>query len=112
MGRTLSMSKKVIFNGIEILTSEDDISAKSFFDFTEEVIGLLESSLDDSDANFHLSISTEFFMNRPPKHSIYVNGLKNPKTKAKLVRILQRSAGVLRGHATGTARVNLIISDR
>ena len=106
------MSKKVILNGIEVLTLEDDISARSFFDFTEEVIGLLETDLDASDANFTLSIRTEFFMDQPPKHSIYVNGLNISKTKAKLVRILQRAAGILRGCAIGTARINLMIIDR
>ena len=106
------MSKKVVFNGIEILTSEDDLSAKSFFDFTEEVIRLLESNLDDSDADFHLSISTEFFMNRLPKHRIFVDELKNQGTKEKLVKILQRAASRLHGHTSGTARVNLLINDR
>ena len=56
--RFIIMSKRVVFNGIEILTSEDDISAKSFFDFAEEVIELLETSLDKTDENFHLSINT------------------------------------------------------
>lgn len=106
------MSKKVIFNGIEISTSEDDISAKSFFDFTEEVISLLESHLDGSDSNFNLSINTEFFLNRKPKHNIYISGLKNQRTKEKVVNILQRTAGMLQGHASGTARVNLQINDR
>jgi len=109
---SLGSYKKVVFNGVEILTSEDDISARSFFDFTEEVIRLLESNLDDSDGNFRLSISTEFFMNKPPKHSIYVNGLNNQQTREKVVRILQRTAGKLRGHAKGTAKVNLLVSDR
>lgn len=106
------MGKKVVFNGIEILTSEDDISARSFFDFTEEVIDMLETDLDRSDENFHLSINTEFFMNRPPKHSISVNGLTNQRTREKVMKILQRTAGILHGHATGNARVNLLIEDR
>ncbi len=106
------MGKKVIFNGIEILTSEDEISARSFFDFTEEVIDLLEAGLDGSDENFHLSINTEFFMNRPPKHSISVNGLKNQRTREKVMTILQRTAGVLHGHASGIAKVNLLVEDR
>jgi hypothetical protein len=105
------MSKKVVFDGIEILTSEDDVSARSFFDFTEELIGLLESNLDGTDENFHLSVNTEFFFNKPPKHSISVNGLKNLRTREKVMIILQRTAGVLHGHATGIARVNLSIED-
>lgn len=105
------MDKKVVFNGIEILTSEDDVSAKSFFDFTEEVIDLLEKDLDKSDENFHLIINTEFFLNRKPKHSISVNGLNNQRTRGKVVKILQRAAGILSGHATGTASVNLLIED-
>lgn len=110
--RPMFMDKKVVFNGIEILTSEDDVSAKSFFDFTEEVIDMLERDLDKNDENFHLSINTEFFVNRKPKHSISVNGLSNQKTRGKVVKILQRAASLLSGHATGTASVNLIIDDR
>jgi hypothetical protein len=106
------MDKRVVFNGIEILTSEDDISAKSFFDFTEDVIELLEKDLDKSDENFRLSIHTEFFLSGKPKHSISVNGLSNQKTRGKVVKILQRAAVVLSGHATGTASVNLLIEDR
>ena len=106
------MGKKVVFNGIEILTSEDDISARSFFDFTEEVIDLLETSLDGTDENFHLSINTEFFLNKSPRHSISVNGLSSQRTRDKVMRILQRTAGILTGHASGTARVNLLIEDR
>jgi hypothetical protein len=105
------MDKKVIFNGIEILTSEDDVSAKSFFDFTEEVIVLLEKDLDKSDENFRLIINTEFFQNKKPKHSISVNGLSNQQTRGKVVKILQKASGVLSGHATGTASVNLVIED-
>ncbi|MBI5964616.1 MAG: hypothetical protein HY863_14145 [Chloroflexi bacterium] len=106
------MGKKVIFNGIEILTTEDDVSARSFFDFTEEVIDLLEENLDGNDENFHLSINTEFFMNKPPKHSISVNGLKNQGTREKVMKVLQRAAGILHGHASGTAKVNLLVEDR
>ena len=109
--RFIIMSKRVVFNGIEILTSEDDISAKSFFDFAEEVIELLEMSLDKTDENFHLSINTEFFSNRKPQHRIYVNGLKNQATRAKLLKILQRSNSLLSGHAVGTASVNLALED-
>ena len=109
--RFIIMSKRVVFNGIEILTSEDDISAKSFFDFAEEVIELLETSLDKTDENFHLSINTEFFSNRKPQHRIYVNGLKNQATRVKLLKILQRSNSLLSGHAVGTASVNLAIED-
>ena len=105
------MSKNVVFNGIEILTSEDDISARSFFDFTEEVIDLLETNLDGTDENFHLSINTEFFLNRSPKHSISVNGLTNQRTREKVMKILKRTSGILTGHATGTASVNLRIVD-
>jgi hypothetical protein len=105
------MSKKVVFNGIEIFFSEDDISAKSFFDFVEEVIILLERSLDEADENFHLRINTEFFLNRKPKHSISVNGLKNQKTRDKVVVILQKANSVLSSHAVGTASVNLSIED-
>ena len=109
--RFIIMSKRVVFNGIEILTSEDDISAKSFFDFAEEVIELLEMSLDKTDENFHLSINTEFFSNRKPQHRIYVNGLKNQATRVKLLKILQRSNSLLSGHAVGTASVNLAVED-
>lgn len=106
------MDKKVVFNGIEILISDDDASAKNYFDFTEEVIDSLERDLDKNDENFRLIINTEFFINRKPKHTISVNGLKNPKTRGKVVKILQRAAGLLSGHATGTASVNLLIEDK
>ncbi|MBI5352613.1 MAG: hypothetical protein HZB50_08270 [Chloroflexi bacterium] len=106
------MCKRVVFNGIEISTSENDVSAKSFFDFTETIISLLESHLDGSDSNFHLSINTQFFTNKTPKHSIQLNGLKNQRTKRKVVKIFQRTAGMLNGYASGTARVSLLVNDR
>ena len=109
--RFIAMDKRVVFNGIEILTSEDDLFAKSFFDFSEEVIDLLEKDLDKSDENFHLIINTEFFLNKKPKHNISVNGLNNLKTRGKVVKILQKATGLLTGRVTGTASVDLLIQD-
>ncbi len=109
--RLIVMDKKVVFNGIEILTSEDDASTKSFFDFAEEVIDLLEKELDSSDENFNLIIKTEFSLNKKPKHNITANGLNNLKTRGKVVKILQRANGLLTGRVTGTASVHLLIQD-
>lgn len=105
------MDKRVIFNGIEILTSDDDASAKSFFEFTQQVIELLEQEMDRSDDNFRLDIRTDFSKNTRPKHHISVNGLNNQKTKAKIVRVLQSASNIIAGGASGSASVSLIVED-
>ncbi len=105
------MSKKIVLNGMEIIDSVDDICTRSFFDFTEEVIDQLESKLERGEENFHISIRTEFFLNKSPKNNISVQGLTNPKTKDKVMVIMQRSACRLSGNASGTARVNLLVED-
>ncbi len=103
------MDKRVVLNGIEILSLEEDTSAKSFFDFIEEVIDLLEKNLDKNDENFCLIIHTKFFVNRKPEHTISFNGLINLKTRSKVVKILKRTTWLITVHAAGTASVNLLI---
>ena len=105
------MSKKIILNGMEILISVDNVCAKSFFDFTEGVIHQLENRLDNSEENFHIRITTEFSLTGSPKNNISVNGLTNQRTKEKVMAILQENVGLLSGHTSGTARVNLIVED-
>ena len=63
------MDKKVIFNGIEILTNEADSSALSLLGFVESVIDYLESDLDRVDENFHLSINIDFTPDNPTTHT-------------------------------------------
>jgi len=101
------MSKKIAFEGIEILIPESDESAKSLFNFTEEVINLLENELDNTDQNFHLNISVEYFSERKPKISIVLNNSLNQKTRIKICEVLGDASGILSGNSRGTASINL-----
>lgn len=105
------MSKNVIFNGIEILATEDDVPTKNFFDFTEEIMGKLGSELDEQDQNFHLQIHTDFYPNRPPKHRIYVNGLSNARTREKVISILKRTTSLFTKESAVSMNVNLMVQD-
>ena len=105
------MSKKVVFNGIELSTSKDDVSTKSFFDFTGEVIDLLETELDNADENFNLNINTEFAYNKLPKLNVSVNGLTDQKTRGKIMKILERASNALIGRVAGTVNISLLIED-
>ncbi len=77
------MDKKVVFTGIEILTNENDSSARSLLGFVESVILRLESDLDRVDENFHLVINVDFSPNCPAKHSFSLTNLINNSTRKK-----------------------------
>lgn len=106
------MSKKVVFNGIEILTAEDDASARSLLGIVESVIDRLESGLDRVDENFHLFINMDFSPNRPVKHSFSVTNLSNNGTRKKVMRILEKSTNSYENEITGTVKVDLQVEDR
>lgn len=99
--------KKIAFEGIEILIAESDSLVKSIFNFTEEVINLLENELDNTDQNFHLNISVEYFPERKPKTSIVLNNSINQKTSRKICEVLGDASGILSGNSRGTASINL-----
>jgi len=105
------MSKKVVFNGIEILTNEGDSSAQSMLGFVESVIEHLESDLDQTDENFHLSINMDFAPNRLPQHSFSLTSLSNNGTRAKVMRILEKSTNSPENKVLGIVRVDLQVDD-
>lgn len=106
------MSKKVVFNGIEILTNEDDSSAKSLLGIVESVIDRLESDLDRVDENFHLFINMSFSPNHPTHHSFSVTSLSNNGTRAKVMKILEKTTNSRGNKIAGTVRVDLQVKDR
>ena len=109
--RNLFMTKKVVFNGIEIFASEDDQSAKSLLGFVEAIISRLETSLDSADENFNISINTIFSPNKATKYNISINGITNRRTRDKVVKILQKSTETKSGRVSGTLKVDLQIED-
>jgi hypothetical protein len=106
------MSKKVVFNGIEILTNEDDSSARSLLDIVENVINRLESDLDRGDENFQLFINMNFAPDRPIKHSFSATSLSRNGTREKVMKILEKSTHSRRNKLTGTLKVGLQVKDR
>jgi hypothetical protein len=54
------MNKKIVFNGIEMVTNESDCSAQNMLGLVESIVGKLEANLDQLDENFTLSISINF----------------------------------------------------
>ena len=105
------MGKKVLFNGIEISAPEDEQSAISLFGVIENIISLLESSLDSSDENFNMSVNTNFFPNKLTKYNISINGSLKRKTRDKVVKILQKSAETKDGKISGTLKVDFQVRD-
>ena len=104
------MKKKVKFNGIEILTSEDDRSAKDLLGFVETILNNLKSEIDDTDDNFHIYLSTEFAPPKRPRHTISTIGPINDTTVEKVLRIL-RQAALNDIRAKGTVKINLFLED-
>ena len=105
------MSKKVIFNGIEISTSEDDQSASSLLGYVENIISQLESDLESGDENFNMSIDTNFSPNKSTKYNITIDGITNQETREKVVKILQKSTDTKGGKISGTLKVDFQIRD-
>ncbi len=105
------MTKKVIFNGIEIFANEDEQSAKSLLSLVENIITRLESNLDSTDENFNISIDTVFSPNAATKHHVTINGTANRKIKDKVFKILRKSTESKNGKITGTLKVDLQIQD-
>jgi hypothetical protein len=105
------MSKKVVFNGIEILTNESDSSAQSMLDFVESIINHLESNLSSADENFLLSINIDFAPNRSIKHSFSIKNLSNNGTREKVMRILEESTNSCETTLSGTVRADIQVGD-
>ena len=106
------MSKKVIFNGIELSLPKYNASATTIFDYLENIQTHLEKGLGDDDGNFELSINVDFSASEPPKHKIHSNGSTNKKTKEKVARILESSLDGEDNHVSGSVRVNLLVEDK
>lgn len=105
------MSKRVVFNGIEINALEGEQSAKGLLGFVENIITRLESGLDKGDENFNMSINTSFSSSRSTKYNISIRGITNNRTRDKVVGILQKSAEVKKGRVSGTLKVDLQVQD-
>lgn len=105
------MSKKVVFNGIEILTNEGDSSAQSMLGFVESIISNLESGLNQTDENFHLSIKLDFSPKHLIKHSFSVTSLSNNGTRAKVMKILEKSTGSRETKVSGMVRFDIQVDD-
>src|SRR5258705_3159804 len=98
------MGKKVVFNGIEILTNESDSSAQSLLEIVETVINNLESDLDEVDENFHLLINIDFIPDHRTKHSLSLTNLSNNGTRGKVLKILRKSTNLHKNKISGTVR--------
>ena len=105
------MSKKVIFNGIEISATEDDQSASSLLWYVESIITQLESNLDSGEENFDMSIKTNFSPDKSTIYAISIEGITNRETRDKVVKILQKSTEVKGGKISGTLKVDFQIRD-
>jgi hypothetical protein len=106
------MTKKVVFNGIEILTAESDSAAHNMLGFVETIINRLESDLDRGDENFNLSINMDFSPNHSIKHRFSVTSLSNNGTRDKVMKILEKSTDPLINKLAGTVKVDLLVQDR
>ena len=105
------MSKKVVFNGIEILTNEDDSSVQDMLGFVESIIDGLETELDRTDENFHMSINMDFTPNRSTKHSFSMTNLSNNGTRGKVMRILEKSTNMRESKILGSMKIELQVED-
>jgi len=105
------MEKKVVFNGIEILTNEDDSSALNMLGFVESIVDNLESDLDKSDENFHLSINMDFSPNHSIRHRFSVTNLSDNGTRGKVMRILEKSTSLRESNSLGSMKIDLQVDD-
>ncbi|MBP6179061.1 MAG: hypothetical protein KA473_15815 [Anaerolineales bacterium] len=106
------MSKKVVFNGIEILTEESDASAHDLLGFIESVIDKLETNLDDQDENFHLSVNMDFHPKKPLKHTFSVTNLFSKKTRQKVVSVLKSTAKTDNMGILGSVHIDFQVEDK
>ena len=105
------MGKKIVFNGIEILTHDEETSKLGMLEFVEAVIDRLESDLERADENFHIYINMEFSPGRPPRQKMTTSNLLNESTTKKVSEILKTSVFKVRENTSGTLRVSLQIED-
>jgi hypothetical protein len=105
------MAKKVFLSGVEIYTSTENIPAERFFDFVQEVVDSLESELTAEDENFHLKLQFRFYPDQNPKHHIHLNGLKDRRTREKVVGVLQSSTNVFTRETAGSVQIEMFVQD-
>jgi hypothetical protein len=105
------MSKKVVLKGIEILTNENNSSARILLDMVEIIIDHLESDLDPVDDNFQALINMDFTPDQSTRHSISFSSLSRNGTREKLMSILEKSTNSHENKIAGTVRVDLQVED-
>ena len=106
------MTKKVTFNGIEILQSKYDKSALSIFDYLDMIKKRLEKGLSKTGENLQFSVNVDFASDKSPKYKIHSNGSTTKKTKEKIARILKKQGDNDYSHVTGSVKVNFLVEDR
>jgi len=100
-------AKKVDFNGIELLTAENDAPARSLLGIVESILDHLESDLENDDENFPLSLNMEFTPDQTPSYGYSVTSLSNDGTRAKVMKTLEKSTNTHLNKTAGTISVNL-----
>jgi hypothetical protein len=106
------MTRKVLFNGIEISQTKYDRTTLSIFDYLEKIKNLLEKGLKKEDKIAQFSVKVDFSPNTSPKHKIYANGSTTSKTKEKISSLLKKNANNDFSPVSGSAKVNFMVQDR
>ncbi len=104
------MNKKVVFNGIEILTEQQDNAIHSLLAFVENIIHRLEQKLDSMDDNFNMHINMDFSPNMPIRHRVSVTNLSKDETRKKVLQILEEEK--TQQDISGTIQVDLQVEDQ
>jgi len=105
------MAKRVILSGVEIYASMENIPAEKFFDFVQKVVDSLESELSSEDEDFHLKLLFRFYPHQNPRHHIHLNGLKNRRTRKKVVSVFQDSSVVFTRQTAGSVQIEMFVED-
>jgi len=105
------MAKRVFLGGVEIYTSIENIPAEKFFNFVQGVVDSLESELNSEDEDFHIKLQFRFYPDQNPKHHIHLNGLKNRRTREKVVGVLQDSTAVFTRQTAGGVQIEMFVQD-
>jgi hypothetical protein len=101
------MNKKIVFNGIEMVTNESDCSAQNMLGLVESIVGKLEANLDQLDENFTLSISINFTPGNTTKYCFSMTNLLNNDIKQKVMNILEKVTNTRHDNMAGTMKIDL-----
>lgn len=105
------MTKKVLFTGVEIYTSPDNISSEKFFSFIQDLVDNLEKDLSKEDENFQFTLQSKFFPDKNPKYNLHVNGLRSVGTRHKVINVLKRTARIFGKDGEGAVQVTFKVQD-